>query len=108
MTMETGETAYLLTQLADECMEVAQRAHKSLQFGLAQVQPSQPLSNAERVTEELYDLVATIDMLTERGLLKKPDLDIAEGKYRAKKAKVLRYMAFGLGRAPHPEWTGKT
>lgn len=98
-----NEREFLLTQFASECMEVAHRVTKALQFGIDEIQPGQPLTNGERTTEEIYDLVATMDMLVERDILPRPDLAVANEKYIVKKEKVARYMAFALGRSPHSD-----
>ncbi len=54
---------HLLSILAEECAEVAQRASKALRFGLAESQPGQPLSNAERIRLEFADLCAVYEMI---------------------------------------------
>lgn len=56
-------TEHLLTILAEECAEVAQRASKALRFGLAEVQPGQDKTNAYRIMEEMNDLIATYQMI---------------------------------------------
>lgn len=53
----------LLTILAEECAEVAQRVSKALRFGMEEVQPGQPYSNRDRITAELYDLLAVAEMV---------------------------------------------
>lgn len=69
-------TDHLLTILAEECAEVAQRASKALRFGLGEIQPGQALTNLERIEEELGDLIAVARMLglapSERTLADKP------------------------------------
>ena len=57
------EEQYLLTCLAEECVEVAQRADKAIRFGLGEVQPGQPLTNLFRLEEELNDLLGVVTML---------------------------------------------
>lgn len=60
---------HLLTISAEECNEVAQRATKALRFGLREVQPGQPLDNAERIRQEFNDLWASLDMVEkEKGM----------------------------------------
>jgi hypothetical protein len=54
---------HLLTTLAEECVEVAQRATKALRFGLDEVQPGQKLTNAQRINVEVTDLFAVLEML---------------------------------------------
>lgn len=54
---------YLLTCLAEECAEVAQRATKAIRFGMDEVQPGQQLTNFDRLQHELNDLMAVADLL---------------------------------------------
>lgn len=56
---------HLLWGIAEECMEVAQRASKAARFGLDEVQPGQGLNNAQRIFREFADLLTIIDMLVE-------------------------------------------
>ena len=60
---------HLLSCLAEECAEVAQRVSKALRFGLEEVQPGQPFTNAERIVYELIDLKAVVGMLEDPKLL---------------------------------------
>lgn len=83
---------HLLTILAEESVEVAQRATKALRFGISEVQPSQTLDNAERIVEEYADLVATIEMLEAAGLLRMGET--FRDQVEAKKIKVERYLAY--------------
>lgn len=55
---------HLLTILAEECAEVAQRAAKAIRFGLEEVQPGQLLSNRQRLEHELADLHTVAHMLS--------------------------------------------
>lgn len=92
------ETEHLLCCLAEECAEVAQRVSKALRFGLEEIQPGQPLNNAERITGELTDLFAVAQMIEGRGI---PRFG-ATVDVEAKQAKVRRYLEYSMGRAPHP------
>lgn len=62
--MNTRE--HLLTILAEECAEVAQRVTKALRFGLTEIQPGQDKSNADRINEEMGDLLGVYRMLEDR------------------------------------------
>lgn len=53
---------YLLGKVAEEAAEVAQRALKAQEFGMREVQPGQPLNNAERLQYEVNDLVGVLRM----------------------------------------------
>lgn len=90
------EQEHLLTILAEECNEVAQRASKALRFGLFEVQSGQYFSNAERVFRELRDVEAVEEMLQEIGALPKLSIHSREEMIEAKKRKVKDYM--GLAR----------
>lgn len=113
-------TEHLLTILAEECAEVAQRVSKALRFGVLEVQPGQDKTNAERVVAELIDMKAVWQMLNGRFgsgvVLPKVAADEERKMIEAKAAKVERYLAFSAGRGlvdgiaadptvPHPEAT---
>lgn len=80
-----NKTEYLLTTLAEECAEVAQRACKALRFGLSEIQPGQPDDNKRRLERELADLMATAEML---GLV------IRDEDKAAKADKLKMYMEY--------------
>lgn len=107
-------TEHLLTILAEECAEVAQRASKALRFGLSEVQPGQTYTNTERLFAELVDLEAVIGMLIAAGVLIRPPQIVVVEMVQAKKAKVEKFLAFSAARGlvdgatadpsyPHPE-----
>lgn len=84
-------TEHLLSCLAEECMEVAQRATKAQRFGLLEVQPEQALTNWQRIQEELTDLLAIMEMLEDSaGSM----FFIPRDGVSAKKAKVEKYMEY--------------
>ena len=58
---------HMLVKLAEECDEVSQRALKQVQFGPDEVQNGQELTNKERLTGEVKDLLAILTMLAEMG-----------------------------------------
>lgn len=82
---------HLLTILGEECNEIGQRASKALRFGLSEIQPGQPLTNAERIVEEYADLQGVIEMLVDEGKLVIGDLRAA---IDAKKAKIEEHLLF--------------
>lgn len=84
---------YLLTQAASECNEVAHRITKAMQFGMDEVQEGQGQTNAERIVSEFYDLIAAMQMLQDRGLIK-VDREQMDKAIKAKIAKVNHYMKF--------------
>lgn len=78
-----NKTQYLLAKLAEESVEVAQRALKAQVFGVEEVQPGQALDNTQRLIGEFTDLVAVYEMLN----LPWPQREAIE----AKKHRVVKY-----------------
>jgi NTP pyrophosphatase (non-canonical NTP hydrolase) len=83
-----NRTEHLLTCLAEECAEVAQRVSKALRFGLTEVQPGQGKDNAERIAEELGDLYAVALILADENVI-----PLAEAPLTAKREKIERFMS---------------
>lgn len=52
---------YHLGKIAEEAVEVAQRALKAQQFGLLEIQDGQSLTNLERLIGEFHDLFITLE-----------------------------------------------
>jgi len=86
-----NHTEHLLSCLAEECAEVGQRVSKAMRFGLGEVQPGQALTNAERIADELVDLLAVVGMLEEEGILDVPRDPVA---IQRKKDKVRTFMVY--------------
>lgn len=84
-------TEHLLTILAEECTEIGQRASKALRFSLAEVQPGQDLSNADRIMYEFHDLLAVMEMLEDDGVFP-PIWHRNVAAIEAKKAKVEKFL----------------
>lgn len=84
---------HLLACLAEECDEVGQRCMKALRFGLDEIQPGQPLTNAERIVVEYYDLLAVVLLLREEGILPF-DAEAPVELLEAKQAKVEKFMRY--------------
>ena len=78
---------HLLVCLMEECAEVTKDASKALRFGLDN--KYQGTFPAERLAEELDDLIGVREMLTDRGVTRRPSLEAIA----AKKQKVIKYMA---------------
>ena len=85
-------TEHLLTVLAEECCEVAQRATKALRFGAGEVQPGQYFTNASRIALEVDDLLATLELLREEDALglRRPDRSNIDEKTR----KIERFLDY--------------
>lgn len=82
---------YLLTCLAEECAEVAQCISKALRFGLTGVQPDQPLTNAQRISEELRDLTAVAEMCEDEHII--PRWLASLGEVNVKEGRIEKYAA---------------
>ena len=91
---------YLLSYLAQECNEVAIRCTKAQMFGLDEIQPGQPLTNRQRIAEELADLKALVFLMEGVHLLpefSERDLN-ARISAKHRKAKEFRNYSRQLGR----------
>jgi hypothetical protein len=86
-----NRTEHLLVCLSEECDEVGQRVSKALRFGLAETQEGQPLSNADRIVEEVRDLWCVLEILQDEGVL--PPVGISTADVDRKRAKIERFMA---------------
>lgn len=75
--------------LIEECAEVSQRATKILRFGLEEVQSGQDLTNKERLSQEVGDVLAMVDHLSRHGLLS--PLYVGKG-HQQKTEKLKIYM----------------
>ena len=82
---------YYLTKLTEECVEVAQIALKTQQFGMDEAMPGQPFSNKQRCHQEIDDLMAIIEVLnSDHGFGYVQNREAIE----AKKIKVLKYLTY--------------
>lgn len=85
---------HIIECIGEEGCEVGQRCSKGNRFGLAEVQPEQPHTNAERIQEEVYDLLGAYGMAAAEGLL--PALDLSPENVRLvtarKTSKIERFM----------------
>lgn len=96
-------TEHLLTILAEECAEVAQRASKALRFGVNEVEPGQEETNAKRLLMELVDLQAVAYMLAEDRVIEDPDeWNAWQGLKMEKVERFLAYSAECGTLAPAP------
>lgn len=81
---------HLLLRLGEECNEVAKRVSKAVLFTPGEVQPGQEKNNAERLSEELDDLLGVLEMLISEGFLRNSKGFAREDK----KVKVEKYIKF--------------
>lgn len=87
---------HLLTTLAEECNEIAKAACKSLRFGLDDRSPLDPdgPTNREKLIHELNDLVATVNMLEDVGIV--PHNWQSQELQTAKQGKVAKFMGYAI------------
>ena len=85
-----NETEYLLTCLAEESAEVVQAATKALRFGADGICPDGQ-TNIARIIAELNDVLAVIDLLEYREVIKRGSIGDYD-QIDEKKKKVLHYM----------------
>lgn len=96
----TAHEAEILDILGEECAEIAielsailariqVRTSKIKRFGVNEVQPGQGLTNAERLSDEIGDLLAVIDLAHSAGLTKIMRIQNAKA---AKYKKLERFM----------------
>ena len=76
------DTREIILILSEECAEVAKEVSKIMRFGPDQVKPGKDKTNIQVLEEELGDLLAMIELLTDKniGVSK-------QGLNKAKKAK---------------------
>lgn len=84
------ENEHLLLCLAEECDEVGQRVMKALRFGLDEVRAGQRQCNADRILDELHDLISVARILEAKGILGRviPPAEVTSRKL----AKIELYM----------------
>jgi hypothetical protein len=91
--MPIDESTHLLACLAEECAEVTQRIMKAVRFALTEIQPGQPLMNAERIVVEMLDLFAVAEMLHDAGAINMEPPNHND-LIAAKKLKVAEFMRY--------------
>jgi NTP pyrophosphatase (non-canonical NTP hydrolase) len=87
--MPTEYESELYTILVEECAEVQQRVTKAMRFGLDEVEPGQELDNVARLSEEVGDLLAVIEMCDAQKII---DIDRVTAQRPKKLAKLAKYM----------------
>jgi hypothetical protein len=77
----------VLNNLIEECAEIIQRATKMLRFGVHEVQPGQPLSNRIRLSDEIGDFQAVLQLAEKANLVDVPAIEAGRQRkhYRLKK-----------------------
>jgi NTP pyrophosphatase (non-canonical NTP hydrolase) len=87
---------HLLTILAEECNEVAQRASKAIRFGVEEIEPGQDKTNAQRVIQEFNDLTAVYLMVSKEsgGLFDRDRETSWLANILKKQAKVEKFLKY--------------
>lgn len=62
------DTREILLILQEECAEVTQAVSKCFRFGPDQMKPNKPMTNIQMLEEELGDLLAMIELITEQNV----------------------------------------
>jgi NTP pyrophosphatase (non-canonical NTP hydrolase) len=76
------DTREIILILSEECAEVAKEVSKIMRFGPDQIKPGKDKTNIQVLQEELGDLLAMIELLTDKNIGV-----TTEGLELAKKAK---------------------
>ena len=89
---------HLLTTLVEECSEIAKAGCKSLRFGLDDRSPLDPggMTNRQKLIHELNDLVATVNMLEDVGIV--PHDWQSQELQAAKQGKVAKFMGYAISK----------
>lgn len=90
--MTKEELSYLL--LMEECAEVQHRVSKILRFGTQETEPGHERNNAERLREEMCDLLSIIFFLQEEGYVADINEEDLEEAMNKKKEKVATFLAY--------------
>lgn len=94
--MNTQE--YLLTVLAEEAAEIIQAVSKIQRFGLNDVGPGLHKSNASRLMQEYYDLIATLELLQMHQILPLVPPTEVQDMIEYKQSKITHYMNYSVSR----------
>lgn len=68
----------IMNILSEECAEVIQAISKCNRFGLDNMKPGKPLTNAQHLEGEIGDLLAMVDLLQSKNIVTKEGLDLAK------------------------------
>lgn len=84
---------YLLTKLAEECSETAQRASKAIVFGLDDIQEGQEKNNNTRLVEEFAHIVAYMELLRDERWIEM-NLSFIQAEVDRKKVDLMKWYSF--------------
>lgn len=91
---------YWHVKLAEECNEVAHRCAKTMQFGMSDIQNGHAKDNAQRLREEVLDLIAVVELMQNAGAMTYITVSDRQHAREVKRAKLQKYfkLSFELGR----------
>ena len=93
--LPTPFEAELLIILMEECAEVQKNAAKMLRFGVEDAQPGQNLTNRERLSLEVADVLAVLKVCVGAGLVEDQHGEAIYARMGVKLDKLQRYMQHG-------------
>lgn len=88
---------HLLSIVAEECAEVAQRASKAGRFGIDEIQSGQELDNRERILYEFADLCGALELLNGGCVIEQVVAGLRP-QINAKKDKIEKFLAYSAQR----------
>ena len=62
------DTREILLILQEECAEVTQAVSKCFRFGPDKMKPNKPMTNIQMLEEELGDLLAMVELITDNNV----------------------------------------
>jgi NTP pyrophosphatase (non-canonical NTP hydrolase) len=68
----------IMNILSEECAEVIQAVSKCHRFGLDNVKPGKPLTNAQHLEGEIGDVLAMVSLLQLKGIVTEAGLEAAK------------------------------
>ena len=86
----------ILVILMEECAEIQHRAAKALRFGLGEIQSGQPFTNSTRLSGEVGDLQAVLNLAVQERMLSSREM----GRQRILKERKLRKYMQTTGARP--------
>jgi hypothetical protein len=91
---------HIATTLIEECQEVGKDTCKALRFGFEDRRPSEPggPTNAERIREEVLDVIGSYQMLAREGVVMPLSVDDMVNAYACKSHRIEVHMPYAVER----------
>ncbi len=90
LTIVGEEAAEIGIEMLSILAQLQIRASKASRFGLEEVQPGQLYSNRDRLSHEVGDLLAVLELAEQEGLLCPEEISIGQQNKRQKLAKFMQ------------------